>query len=420
MIRTPLQETVETIRKNFQDVMKSLESCKSFQSLISSSDVLRSEFAAIKQVADLRRLQQPCDSRVVCTLIGSSNHGKTTLMEEMFPDLHTWLITDSKDATAQSLRLSFSTNPSAGNQEVTITSWDLNQIIGLVEAPEAKEQNERSKIRVSCFEDHVEIDGTDASIPPEEMKKFKFPRKIEIWPFAKPYPVSQAERTDVAFIRKLTTKQEAHLASTDPLLAVEGKSYNILQLRTVVKDIALQGRFEQVKGWAGAEDISNFVFVDTPGLATSGNVKDEVLMHCLAQKSSQIVLQLLKEDELDIIIHLVLCGEASAFSVLSRTLERELGIKALDDLAERMILVITGTHRYLVNPDLMRKWQSGPARVPAVQESKWFVAQEQNKLGPFTWAQLKDMVSSGQVQTSTMLLREGDHQWSRPWSRPGC
>lgn len=150
MIVTPLQETVETIRKDFQDVMKSLGTCQSFQSLIGNSEVLRSEFSAIRQVAELRRLQQPCDSRVVCTIIGSSNHGKTTLMEEMFPELHTWLITDSKDATSQSLRLSFSNN-SQGNQEVSITSWDLNQIIGLVEAPEAKEQNTRCNIRVACL-----------------------------------------------------------------------------------------------------------------------------------------------------------------------------------------------------------------------------------------------------------------------------
>jgi hypothetical protein len=194
---------------------------------------------------------------------------------------------------------------------------------------------------------------------------------------------------------------------------VEGKSYNILQLRTLVKDIALQGGFEQIKRWAGPEDISDFVFVDTPGLATSGNVKDEVLMHCLAQKSSQIVLQLLKDDELDIIIHLVLCGEASAFSVLSRTLERELGSKALDDLAERMILAITGTHRYLVNPDLKRKYQSAPTPVPAVQEPKWFVAQENKRLGPFTLVQLKEMATSGQIQASTMVLREGAQQWTQ-------
>ncbi|TGO02971.1 hypothetical protein PN36_15060 [Candidatus Thiomargarita nelsonii] len=49
------------------------------------------------------------DGKITCAFIGSSGHGKTTIMDEMFPTLsqRKWLVTDVTDTTAQSLRISY-------------------------------------------------------------------------------------------------------------------------------------------------------------------------------------------------------------------------------------------------------------------------------------------------------------------------
>jgi hypothetical protein len=46
------------------------------------------------------------------------------------------------------------------------------------------------------------------------------------------------------------------------------------------------------------------------------------------------------------------------------------------------------------------------------KEPSWFMAMDKKKLGPFNQAQLKAMIPYGQIQPSTMVLREGEQRWT--------
>ena len=105
-----------------------------------------------------------------------------------------------------------------------------------------------------------------------------------------------------------------------------------------------------------SRDDCQIAFVDTPGLAVSSVVKDEVLRHFLGKKSNHIALELLRNDELDIVVHLVLCGQKSQFDALWNEIEREYGRGEVEGIAERLILAINGMNIYFTNPDIRAKY----------------------------------------------------------------
>jgi hypothetical protein len=80
----------------------------------------------------------------------------------------------------------------------------------------------------------------------------------------------------------------------------------------------------------------------------------------LARKNQQIVVELLKNDELDLVIHLVLCGQQSDFSTLWNELER-IDNGVLQDLGDRIIVAVNGFNVYFNNDDLSRRWRNGGA-----------------------------------------------------------
>ncbi len=56
--------------------------------------------------------------------------------------------------------------------------------------------------------------------------------------------------------------------------------------------------------------------------------------------------------------------------------------------------------------------------VEATSASRWFLAREKKKLGPYTWRQLLALAKRGDVGPGDMLLREGSKQWQRADSVP--
>ncbi len=126
-----------------------------------------------------------------------------------------------------------------------------------------------------------------------------------------------------------------------------------------MKDVTLHDSYQRLGALGGrlATVFKGLVFIDTPGLDTTSGLKDEVLRHCLEQKSNRIAIELWKESELDFIVHLVLCGEQSKFSNLWKAIEGEAGPDAVGDLEERVILLINGMNLYFENADLNKKWQ---------------------------------------------------------------
>ena len=162
---------------------------------------------------------------------------------------------------------------------------------------------------------------------------------------------------DQEFIRALTIKELPSRLSKGTVLTTGGHAFHALQLRAIVKDVTLHDAYTRLGALCGhpPEEIKSLVFVDTPGLATASGLKDEVLRHCLEQKSNRIAIELWKEAELDVIVHLVLCGEQSNFATLWKAIEGECGPDAVRDLEERVILLVNGVNLYFENADLNKK-----------------------------------------------------------------
>jgi hypothetical protein len=363
MIPPALIAQVNCIRTTFRDGLATLEQAPSFQSLLSGSEYLHTAWREIRDVVDSPRFRRPCDGRIVCAIIGASSHGKTTILDELFPDLarRGWLITEANDTTSQSLRIEYATPASPQAAQIIIHSWGVAQIKKMADA--AQEENLAMGIATDYEPDAVILDGSAAKFDPTARKALKFPLRQELRPFPQAYEVSAEEAISTKFIRALTIKDLSDHVERGPVLSVNGSSYDSLQLRAIVKDVTLHESFERVIALSGRQQepppVGSFVFIDTPGLGTVGSVKDEVLVHVLAEKSPQIVLQLLEDDELDIVLHLVLCGGQSTFGTLWKFIEKERGRLEIESLvAERLFVVINGTNKLFQDPTLSRKWDA--------------------------------------------------------------
>ncbi|MCC5850349.1 MAG: hypothetical protein JJU29_19865 [Verrucomicrobia bacterium] len=304
-----------------------------------------------------RRLQTSFDGRFVIAVVGSSGHGKTTIIDEMFPSLASkgWLETDVTDTTSQALKIEYN-DQSDGKPPVVVNSWTLSQIKGMFSDAEVERQNERNGITITYEEDHIVVDGRQANFNPSDAKHFKFPKILDVYPFDAPFIVPEAKQRDKDFISALTVKQASKNIKTPPLFQTSEKSYNTLQLRAVVKDVTLKDDYKNIRKWTGLDEdqLDKLVFVDTPGIGTSGSIKDEILTHTLESKSRRVLLELFANDELDIIVHLVLCGRQSDFANIWKSLEETMGPGEMEDLAERIVLAINGTNIFFSNADLNR------------------------------------------------------------------
>lgn len=364
MIPEILVNKTNNIRTNFLRVIEMISTIKSFQTITMNAKQIRNTLENI-QVDINKKLHYPFDGKFVCAIVGASGHGKTTILDELFPNLSKrgWLVTDTTDTTSQSLRIEYADSNSEQLNYVTVYSWNIHQIKELINDQEVKEQNEKDKIQINFNDDSIEVDGTQASFQKKDLKNFKFDRKLLLKPFSKPYQIPSEKLKDIPFIRALTVKEQSEKTHQGTLITIDGQTYNSLQLRAIIKNITLKDDFTQIRQWSQEEHVEGLVFIDTPGLATSGNMKDEVLRHCLEMKSNHIVLDLLRNDELDILIHLVLCGGQSNFATLWKALEKEFGTIEMQDLSERFILVINGINLYFTNKDLKRKLDSQCAQV---------------------------------------------------------
>jgi hypothetical protein len=294
-----------------------------------------------------------------CAIIGSSGNGKTTLLDEMFPSLSErgLLVTDVTDTTSQALHISCAEQKEQLS-EVLVNSWNHTQLIALMEDDDVKRQNDTDRISVEYLADRVVIDGTAANL--RDSQNFKFPLRIELRPFPTAYRVPADKLSDKRFLRALTVKQPSDQIDRGSLISFESTSYNALQLRAVVKEVRLKDSYRNILRWSKrtpAEAI-RLQFIDTPGISVQGSEKDEVLRHFLGKKSNHIALQMWMNDELDIVVHLVLCGRNSDFAELWRTLEAKCEPGQMDDLAERLVLAVNGMNRYFSDKNLIDKYQS--------------------------------------------------------------
>src|SRR5215468_2696775 len=54
-----------------------------------------------------------------------------------------------------------------------------------------------------------------------------------------------------------------------------------------------------------------------------------------------------------------------------------------------------------------------PVEVPATAASRWFVARNKKKFGPYTWQQLQTLAKRGDVNPDDLLRQEGARKWQR-------
>jgi len=416
MISDKLVTSINNVQAILIYAIKTLPKVSSFKTLLETSPVVKNHFDKIKQV----RQREPCDGKITCAFIGSSGHGKTTIMDEMFPTLsqRKWLVTDITDTTAQSLRISYA--PPNDLEKVIVNAWDVAQIKSLMRHPEVQEQNKQDNIQVTYPEEGVDVDGTQVTFPAKDIAQFRFAKKLKLHPFPKPYQVPLEKSQDTRFIRALTVKEQSAVIDTDPIITQDGRSYNALQLRAIVKEVNLRDSYERIKAWSGLPDnqLAELIFIDTPGLAVKGSTKDEVLRHCLEKKSEHIALQLWQNDELDIVVHLVLCGRQSDFAVLWKTVEREYGPAAMESLSDRLILAVNGMSTYFTNRDIKKKYEEPET---AKREGDHFnstlednILQKMSPRGRIKPARICFLDAKSYVETNTTGTYEKAYQKYRP------
>jgi hypothetical protein len=364
MISENLLTEANGIRDDFVEAVKDLERLATLKALEFGSDELSAELRSARDLVASPRLRQRFSPTFACAVVGSSNHGKTSILAEMFPELEQrgWLVTDVKDTTSQALVLRQPT-PRNDPESVFVHSWDEEQIKRLILS--ADEANNRHHIRVRYHPGSIQVDGSEGVFEAEDLRRFRFGQVVSLHPFPVPYQLTPAEQADRRVIRALTVKEEQDQVTGRPVLMLGDRPYTALQLRAVIKDVTLFTPFNRFAAWSGrpVQEFVPLAIVDTPGLGVTGSSKDEVLRHVLENKSIQIVLELLRNDELDLIIHMVLCGESTQFARLWGAVERQCGSEELSDLSERLVLAINGFNRYFTNADLKRKWTDPDAAV---------------------------------------------------------
>ncbi|MDZ4849951.1 MAG: hypothetical protein SGI77_11750 [Pirellulaceae bacterium] len=361
-VRDDVVQQINEVLNRFRSVVDYLqkqETIPSFRTLCQTTPIVREAFDRSVAVRANSRVEQRCNGRINCAIIGSSGNGKTTMLDEMFPGLSErgLLVTDVTDTTSQALHISFADKPDELS-EVFVNSWSHPQMVSLMEDDDVKRQNDTDGINIEYLQDRVVIDGGAAKL--RDMQSFKFPLRTELRPFPTSYRVPTDKLSDKRFIRALTVKQPSDQIDRGSLVTFDGNSYNALQLRAVVKEVRLKDGYKNILRWSNRapHEAVRLQFVDTPGISVQGSEKDEVLRHFLGKKSNHIALQMWMNDELDIVVHLVLCGRNSDFAELWRTLEANCEPGQMDDLSERLVLAVNGMNKYFSDKNLIDKYES--------------------------------------------------------------
>lgn len=350
MIPTELIQKAELIRKTFSEIPELLSNSKVFNNIINQSDPnddsslrdLKRSYDQLGKSMNHDRVKEPFRSDFTCAFVGASSSGKTSILAEIFPELakRKWLVVDQNDTTAQALVIRYTKEEQVASS-VSVKSWNYDQIKRLVETSKNLDD-----IYTSYYpqEELISIDGSD--FLKNTRTVFRFPKKIDLTPFRSSYSLSQEELSNEQFIEDLTIKCDVktNRLNTSAIITENGKGYNALQLRTVIEEVTLYDSFSQLIDWS-SDEVRSLTFIDTPGLKTEGSLNDEILAPVLKNKSQRIIIELLKKDELDIIVNLCLVAIENPFSDLWTAVKEEISDDEADFLGERLILAINGVNK---------------------------------------------------------------------------
>jgi tRNA U34 5-carboxymethylaminomethyl modifying GTPase MnmE/TrmE len=125
MISPPLVAEANAVRKAFLEAVTEMDRLPTLRAMESTSEALHAELEAARELIVSGKLRQPFSAAFACAVVGSSNHGKTSILAEMFPDLKQrgWLVTDVKDTTSQALVIR-QPGPRTDPHTVIVHSWD--------------------------------------------------------------------------------------------------------------------------------------------------------------------------------------------------------------------------------------------------------------------------------------------------------
>jgi hypothetical protein len=371
---------INEIRANYLESVAQLDKIASFGAL--REQALTKEWAFARSTARLPNVANPASATFASAIVGSSNNGKTTLLSEMFPSLaeRGWLVTEVHDTTSQALRISFA--PDASVQNVHLHSWSLDQIRKLTDG--ARRDNVADNVVTDdSSKDQITIDGTAARFTDKDRFTFALQQTL------RPLPLSVLDITkraegDRAFITALTVKVPADRVQRGPLLSINDHDYEPLALRAIVKEVDLHDPFTQIIRWAKerSDQALGLVFIDTPGINVGFSINDEVLRHVLKRKNQQIVIELMRRDELDILIHLVMPHNNSTFSELLKALAEDGSADQVADIEERLILAVHGFNKFLTDPNLVNKYSTGDHFKIAIDENNLKKMSELGRVQP--------------------------------------
>jgi hypothetical protein len=412
------------VRGTFNDLVQKTRELESLRQLRGTNEDLDAQVQGLLDAIP-EKVKMPFTDDFVIAIVGGSTNGKTSILSEMFPGLEEkgWLQTQMNDTTSQSLRIEYAEPESEEAEELVVTGWNLKQIKSLFTDEDVEHQNSLDRVVVTYGEDRIEVDGVGASIGLPEPPNF--PKSIELKPFAGDYRVTDSQRRDPQFINALTTKASAGVVGTDAVISHGGSAYNSLQLRVVVKAVCMKNSFERIASWTQASDgftglnedqLPQLTFLDTPGLNTSSSGNDEVLRHPLGVKSEKIVLDLLENDELDIVIHLVLTGQQSTFQKLWTALEKSKGESVVNDLEERVILAMNGTNIFFNDPNLRDAMEKGEHLRVAVVDNVLRRAKPSGNFNPARICFLDSLEFGGMDNTgssNTASYEQNYNAWHR-------
>ena len=176
----------------------------SFSRLYNTSKEAKEKFDELVALALSPQMQQQPVAEFRCAIIGSSNHGKTSVLVDMFPDLakRGLLITDVKDTTSQALFIK-----AGARSQMVFSPWSFDQIRYLVDI--SRKQLTDRRIDAQYREDHIEIDAEEADFEPSVRSRFKFGIRQKLKPFAGQYLVDAADPATRSLVARLTTAAAA-------------------------------------------------------------------------------------------------------------------------------------------------------------------------------------------------------------------
>ncbi|MDR2346223.1 MAG: hypothetical protein LBE18_09170 [Planctomycetaceae bacterium] len=351
--------TIESIRLKFLELIEIFsgtlpEQCpNSLHELLANSESLQRITEILQVASNSARVRRVCNGQFTCTFVGSSSQGKTTFLAEMFPDLTSrgWLVCDAKDTTSQSLCIAHSPHQ---NRTVTARSYNYPELVNFINLSRHDCENNNVFVTFDQSSSRIQIDGTNMKAEKKNLNLFKFPLKLDLIPFNRPYEVNESHGNR-DFIRSLTTKDAI---VTDPIVNVESTDYNALQLRALIKNIQLYSDYQRLfELTENDSELANINFIDTPGQGTAASInKDEILFYCLGEKSKNIVIQLWRDDDLDFLVHFMRCKEQSQFQKLWIEIESQLSAEEVRGLEDRLILLMNSTRDFCEDDNIKLRY----------------------------------------------------------------